>query len=93
MSHKPDFFNTYHKYGANLVLSGHNHGGTVRIPGRGGLISTDFKLFPKFSSGIFYEKDTIMVLTRGIGGHTINFRLFNKPEVVILNFRPGHTDY
>ena len=93
LSHKPDYLSAYHQYGANLVLSGHNHGGTIRLPKVGGLISTSFKLFPKFSSGVFYDKDTIMVLTRGIGTHTINFRLFNMPEVVILNFRPSHNDY
>lgn len=93
LSHKPEYLHTYHEYGANLVLSGHNHGGTIRLPKLGGVISTSFKLFPKFSSGIFYDKDTIMVLTRGIGTHTIKFRLFNIPEVVILNFRPNHNDY
>lgn len=93
LSHNPEYLHTYHEYGANLVLSGHNHGGTIRLPKLGGVISTSFKLFPKFSSGIFYDKDTIMVLTRGIGTHTIKFRLFNIPEVVILNFRPNHNDY
>lgn len=88
LSHKPDFLKQYQEYGANLVLSGHNHGGTVRLPHFGGVISTSFKLFPKYTSGVYYEKDTIMVITRGLGTHTVNFRLFNKPEIVMLNFKP-----
>lgn len=91
ISHKPDFLKQYHEFGADLVLSGHNHGGTVRIPHFGGIISTDFKLFPKYTSGIYYENDTIMVVTRGLGTHTINFRLFNKPEIVMLNFKPCYS--
>lgn len=80
--HKPDYFFTYAQSGANLVLAGHNHGGIVRIPILGGIISTSFKLFPKYSAGLYVESESKMILTRGIGTHTINFRLFNKPEIV-----------
>ncbi|MBQ1194601.1 MAG: metallophosphoesterase [Lachnospiraceae bacterium] len=91
MSHKPDYVKQYHEYGADLVLSGHNHGGIVRLPMLGGILSTSFQLFPKYSGGIYYERNTIMILTRGLGTHTINFRLFNKPELVVINFKPFYS--
>ncbi len=87
MCHNPDFFKYFSEYGADIVLSGHNHGGIVRLPVIGGLVSTSGKPFPKYSAGIYREKDTKMALTKGLGTHTIKFRLFNKPEIMVLKFK------
>lgn len=84
--HKPECFEVCAQAGANLVLSGHNHGGTIRLKRFGGVISTSFNLFPKYSAGKYFYKDNIMLLSAGLGVHTIRFRLFNKPEVIVINF-------
>lgn len=84
VSHAPDFFDEYCKTGADVVLCGHNHGGTVRLPFIGGIVTRDFKLFPKYSYGIYEKNNTKMILTAGLGDHTIHFRLFNRPEIVII---------
>lgn len=87
VSHTPDFFEQYAEENIDLVLSGHNHGGTVRIPFFGGVVSRKYKLFPKYSYGIYKKNCTKMLLTGGLGDHTIHFRLFNIPEIVIITLK------
>ncbi|MEE0685056.1 MAG: metallophosphoesterase [Lachnospiraceae bacterium] len=90
ISHTPDSFDACAKWGAEYVLSGHNHGGFIRLPYIGGIIASNFRLFPKYSAGIYKHKDCIstMILSRGLGTHTIKFRLFNKPELIVIKFKP-----
>ena len=90
ISHNPDTFDACAKWGAEYVLSGHNHGGFVRMPLIGGVIGSNFRLFPKYSAGIYKhnEYSSTMLLSRGLGCHTIKFRLFNKPELMIIKFIP-----
>ena len=87
MAHSPKFFKTYAAFKADLVLSGHYHGGAVRLPLLGGVISPQFRLFPKYSGGLYREGDTQMYVSTGCGSHKINLRLFNRPEVVVIDIR------
>ena len=89
ISHTPNSFDACAKWGAEYVLSGHNHGGFVRLPFIGGVIASNFRLFPKYSAGIYKHQDhsSTMLLSRGLGTHTIKFRLFNKPELMIIKFK------
>lgn len=89
LAHNPDYFPQYAEWGADLVLSGHIHGGMIRIPFGRGLISPAIRLFPKYDGGIFNEKDSTMLLSRGLGMHTIPIRLFNPGEVLVVNFAPS----
>lgn len=84
VSHPPDFFELYAEENVDLILCGHNHGGTVRIPFLGGVISREYKLFPKYSYGIYKKNGAEMIISGGLGDHTIHFRLFNMPEIVII---------
>lgn len=88
LAHNPAFFKRYAGWGADLVVSGHVHGGTVRLPGVGGLMSTNIELFPEYDSGMYNHRDSMMMVSRGMGAHTINIRVNNNPEVVILNIIP-----
>lgn len=89
LAHNPEYFDTYAAWGADLVISGHVHGGIMRLPLLGGVISPSFRLFPKYSGGI-YEKitkdghKTKMILSNGLGSHTIPVRVFNPGQVVVL---------
>lgn len=85
IAHNPTFMDTYLKWGADLVASGHLHGGVVRIPFIGGLISTQFVLFPKYSGEMKKVGDAIAVVSKGIGIHTIKVRLLNPAEVVVMH--------
>ncbi len=84
IAHNPDFFETYADWGADLILSGHNHGGMVRIPGLGGIISPKPVIFPKYDYGLYRRNDTIMIVSGGMGSHSVKIRINNKPELVIL---------
>ncbi len=87
IAHNPEYFNGYAQYGADFVLSGHVHGGVAKIPVLGGVISPSFRIFPKYDGGIFEERSntgesTVMVLSRGLGMHTIPVRFFNPGELI-----------
>lgn len=84
LAHNPVYFDTYKEWGADLTLSGHLHGGIVRIPGWRGVITPQAFLFPKYSGEMTEEDGQAIVVSRGLGTHTINFRLFNVPELVVL---------
>lgn len=89
LAHNPDYFPKYAEWGADLVLAGHVHGGIVRIPfGGRGVLSPNVRLFPKYDGGIFEENGSTMLVSRGLGTHTIPFRLFNPGELLVLDFKP-----
>lgn len=84
LAHNPDYFEYYADWGADLTLSGHVHGGVVRIPGWKGVISPRWALFPKYDGGEFDIDGKKMILSRGLGMHTIPLRLFNPAEIVYI---------
>ena len=59
------------------------------LPFLGGVIGPDFRLFPKYYEGVFKENDTFMIVSRGLGTHHLPFRFFNRPEVTVIEVRPG----
>ncbi len=88
LAHNPDYFPTYSQAGYDLVLSGHVHGGLVRLPLLGGVVSPRVSFFPKYDGGRFEENGSTMILSRGVGFHSIPVRLFNPCEVVKIHIRP-----
>ncbi len=87
LAHMPNYFETYAEWGADFVLSGHVHGGIMRIPYLGGVISPQYEIFPKYDSGIFTHKKSIMLLSRGLGTHTIPVRVLNRPELICMELK------
>lgn len=83
LAHNPRFFKTYASFGTDLVLSGHYHGGAVRL-GRLALISPQFRLFPRYSRGLYRIGASQMIVSAGCGSHKVNLRLFNRPEIVVI---------
>lgn len=88
LAHNPCYFENYAHWGADLTLSGHVHGGVARLPFIGGVIGTDFRLFPRYDGGLFKKNNHTMIVSRGLGAHTIPFRLFNPAELVDVVIRP-----
>lgn len=84
LSHRPELFEVYVENDMNLVLSGHAHGGQVRLPFVGGLAAPNQGLFPKYDSGLYTEDDTNMIVSRGIGNSLIPMRFNNRPEVILI---------
>lgn len=87
LCHTPKYFKSYAAWGADLTLSGHIHGGIMILPGLGGVIAPDYQLFPKYDRGLFKEGKHSMVLSRGLGSHTIKLRIFNPPELSIITLK------
>ena len=85
LPHHPDYLEQYAAWGADLVLAGHLHGGQMQLPGIGGLIAPGFKLFPPYTKGRYALGKTEMIVSPGLGTHTIPFRVFNPRELVIVD--------
>ena len=87
LAHNPEHFEQYAKWKPDFVFSGHVHGGLVRLPLLGGVVSPQLKLFPKYDAGEFHAGHSKMILSRGLGSHTIPIRIFNKAEIVSITIR------
>ena len=90
LAHRNDHFaSRYSLLGADLVLSGHGHGGIIRLPFTDGLLSTNRTFFPSYTSGLDEENGSCLFVTRGLGNSGPTFRLFNRPEVAVLTLHKG----
>jgi len=89
LSHRPTFIKDF-KGTADVMLSGHAHGGQIRLPFVGGIISPGEGWFPKYDYGLFEESDsssdkvTYLYVNKGLGNSVIPIRLFNFPEIALL---------
>ncbi len=88
IAHNPVYFKKYADWGADLVLSGHIHGGVVRLPWLGGVISPTATFFPKYDGGRFQEGTSTMILGRGLSTHTLPIRMWNPGEIVLVTLLP-----
>lgn len=84
LSHRPELMDIYKKHNVDLVFSGHVHGGQFRLPFMGGVVGPDQGFFPKYDAGEFVEQNTTMILSRGLGNSIIPLRIFNRPELVLV---------
>ena len=77
----------YNVLGVDLVLSGHTHGGLIRLPFTDGLIGQQRDWFPTYTGGVYTIGRTSMVVSRGLGNHTGIPRIFNNPQLVVVTLR------
>lgn len=89
LSHRPELLPAYADAGADLVLSGHAHGGQVRLPGIGGLFAPGQGILPRLTSGVYARGETRLVVSRGLGNSSFPLRVFNPPEIVTVTLRAG----
>ena len=90
IAHNPEYFEEYAEWGADLVVSGHMHGGLMRLPCLGGVISPRLTLFPHYDGGRFEKDGSVMILSRGLGTHTLPIRIFNPGELPVIHLSPAH---
>lgn len=87
LSHRPEFIHTYRDSGIDLALTGHAHGGQFRIPFTNiGVFVPNQGFFPPYATGVKTLDDTTVIISRGIGNSVFPFRLFNRPEIVSIEF-------
>ncbi|PFS67876.1 phosphoesterase [Bacillus cereus] len=84
LSHRPEFLTEYANEKIDLVLSGHAHGGQIRLPFIGGLVAPNQGIFPTYTAGLYEKQNTSMVVSRGLGNSVIPQRIFNRPELVVV---------
>ena len=84
LAHEPQYASLYESLGADIVFTGHYHGGQIIIPGSGGLISPEFEFFPKPYEGMYDYSGMTVVLSRGLGNSVAPVRINNYPELVVV---------
>lgn len=85
LAHRPEFFDVYSTYPVDLALTGHAHGGQMRMPFiREGLYAPNQGFFPDYTSGLYTKGSFSMIVGRGLGNSIIPFRVFNGPELVVI---------
>ena len=88
LMHSPLYLKEASRLHMDLVLSGHFHGGTIRIPGAGGLMTPQLQFFVKECAGEIEEDGTRMVVSRGLGTHSVKIRLLDRPEISVIDILP-----
>ena len=84
LAHEPQYHDLYQSLGADLVLTGHYHGGQIIIPNVGGLVSPEFEILPELYEGIHDFDGMKLVLSRGLGNSVLPVRINNYPEIVVV---------
>ena len=100
VSHIPAYFPAYARWGSDLSLCGHVHGGLMRLPLVGGVVGTRPSLFPKYSGGQYFIRAVTegrqhlssMVLSCGLGSHTLPIRIFNPGELSVIELLPADSE-
>ena len=90
LAHRNDRFDQYAAAGYDLVLSGHGHGGIIRLPFTDGLLGTGRTLLPTWTAGLYTLGESTLFVSRGLGSNTTpirGFRLFNRPDLAVLVLR------
>lgn len=90
LAHRPELLAKYAQFPVDLVVSGHAHGGQVRIPGvLNGLYAPNQGWFPKLAGGAYTQDGTTLIVSRGLAVRTRLPRIFNRPEVVLVRCVPA----
>lgn len=87
LAHNPEYAESYLAWGADLVLCGHLHGGLICLPNGKSVITPQFHLFPKYAGEMTKVGTQSVIVSRGLGTHTIHVRLFNPAEVIVLHLK------
>jgi uncharacterized protein len=84
LSHNPDILLDKHHELADLILSGHTHGGQIRLPYLGSVPNLPTQLGRAYDKGLFKTKNGYLYITEGLGESGVRARFFSKPEISII---------
>lgn len=90
LGHRNYWMTEYPELPVDLIFCGHAHGGLIRIPGVGGLIGTDRRLFPDFDAGEYNNGRYTLIVSRGLGNSVSIPRVFNRPEIVCVELSSAY---
>ena len=83
LSHRPELLDVYVRQSLDLVFTGHAHGGQIRLPFINGIFAPGQGILPKYTSGVYKQGKTNMIVSRGLGNSLFPFRVFNRPELIV----------
>lgn len=92
LCHRPELFDIFQKKDIDLMLSGHAHGGQVRIPFVGGLYTPDQGLFPKYDAGLYEAEGSRLLISRGLGDTILPLRIGNRHTLLVIELRSTNQD-
>lgn len=87
LAHRPDNFQFYSENNLDLVLSGHTHGGQLRLPFIGGIVAPGQGFFPKYTKGLYEMDNSKMIVSPGLGNSIIPIRFNNNPELYMITLK------
>lgn len=87
LTHNPLYFDTYAGWDADLTLAGHIHGGMIRIPFIGGLLSPEHEFFPQYSGGKYHMGNKVLIVNRGLGNGDFGIRILDRPEISVITLQ------
>lgn len=90
LTHRPERYEQYIRYGFDLALAGHAHGGQWRLPLLiNGVYAPNQGIFPKYAGGLYHQDQTRMIVSRGLARESTRIpRIFNRPEYVVVQIAP-----
>ncbi|MBP3529671.1 MAG: metallophosphoesterase [Thermoguttaceae bacterium] len=91
ISHRPELAELYAKHGIDLALTGHAHGGQIRLPFVGGLLAPNQGIFPRYDAGAYRIGASTTIVSRGLGPSVFPTRLFNRPCLVVCELKSPST--
>ena len=87
LSHRPELLEIYAGCGFDLAFTGHAHGGQIRLPFIGGILTPNQGFFPEYDAGEFRKDNTTMIVSRGLGNSVFPFRIGNRPDIVLCELK------
>lgn len=87
LSHRAELMEIYASTPINIALTGHAHGGQIRLPFIEGLFSPSQGFFPNYTSGVYEENGTQMIVSRGLGNSIFPVRINNRPDLVVVTLK------
>lgn len=85
LSHRPELIDIYAEHGFDLAFTGHAHGGQIRLPFVGGVLTPNQGFFPEYDAGEFRKDGMTMIVSRGLGNSLFPFRIGNRPEIIVCD--------
>ena len=87
LSHRPELIDIYADCGFDLAFTGHAHGGQIRLPFVGGVLTPNQGFFPEYDAGEFKKDGLTMIVSRGLGNSVFPFRIGNRPDIVLCELK------
>lgn len=84
MSHRAELLSVYAQTSVDLTVTGHAHGGQIRLPFINGVYAPSQGFFPEFTGGIYEENGSQMIVSRGLGNSAFPLRINNRPELIVI---------